>query len=408
MIAYFFPPLGGAGVQRALKLARYLPEFGWSPVVLTSEPDPGAVLDPTLTGQIPQQALILRVKGLHAPRWLPWRLRSWITRWLLVVDEQLGWYLPAVSASRELVQQNRAQVLFSTSSPYTCHLIALALKRSTGLPWVADFRDPWLDNPGAAYPTRWHARWVAALEKKVCLSADRILVTTPRARQALLERLVELPPEKVVYLPNGYDPQDYDSLQPAEKMPLVFNIVHTGSFYSQGRTPNAFLSALHSLVSSGEIPRDQIRLHLAGSLGKPARQAVQQSGISDLVVEHGYLSHHESLQRLLSADLLLLVNHPGQAGELVVPAKFYEYLGAGKPVLILSSPGAVIDLASQLGAGTAVEPDDVDAITEAILENYRRWQRGDLQVKVRNEDLQPYQRRSQAGQLAEVLEYLVR
>lgn len=412
MITYYYPPQGGAGVQRALKFIRYLPEFGWSPVVLASKPEPGAILDPTLIQQIPGDTVNVRVKGFSLPRWFPWRVRSWITRWILVVDEQLGWYIPGLRAASSLIRQHNPQAIFSTSSPFTSHLIALELKKSTSLPWVADFRDPWVDNPNAAYPTRWHARRITSLERKVCMSADRILVTTPRARLSLLQRLDDLPQDKVIYLPNGYDPQDFSSLQPADSRISdnpsdIFKIVHSGSFYSHGRTPDFFLQALNNLLSSSVIPRNKIRLHLAGNLGKPALLAVERSGVKDLVVEHGYLSHSESLKLLMNADLLLLINHPGKAGELVVPAKLYEYLGAGKPFLLLTGQGAVSDLSRQIGFGTVVDPEDIGAISRALLEYYQLWESRTCAGKVREADLTPFQRRPQARQLAKLLDSLV-
>lgn len=406
MVSYFFPPMGGAGVQRVLKFARYLPGFDWMPTILTAQPANNVLLDTSLAAEIPDEAAILRAKGLTLSRRIPWRLRSWIINWLLVVDEQIGWYRPATALGRYELSKSKTAAIFSTSAPYTSHLVGMALKRASGLPWVADFRDPWSDNPSRTYPTFIHAKLNRYLEKKVCMQADKVLVTTPESRTAITKRFPEVSREKIVYLPNGFDSTDFLDLPPAEKDGEIFTIVHNGTFYSKGLTPDTFLRALNISISSGKIPRERIRLHLVGNLGKPSRLAIERSGVADRVVEFGYLPHHESLRHLLAADLLLMVNHPAKSGEQIVPAKLYEYFYTGIPVLLLTNPGATANLSNEFNMGVVLPPDDANAVAEELIKHYQLWQCGDKPSLRDKKFLENFERRHQTHYLAQILDDL--
>ena len=157
-VTYYFPPLGGAGVQRALKFVKYLPQFGWKASVLTVRPPRGRLLDASLLEEIPASASVFRTAAPALPLWLPWRFRSLVARWLLPVDEQIGWLPLAARGGSQMLRATQFDLLLSSSAPYTSHLIAARLKDSAGLPWIADFRDPWIGNISSAYPTRLHQR----------------------------------------------------------------------------------------------------------------------------------------------------------------------------------------------------------------------------------------------------------
>jgi hypothetical protein len=184
MVAYYFPPLGGAGVQRTLKFVKYLPEFDWQPVVLATKVSDARLRDPSLEKEIPATVSVCRTPALTLPARLPWRLRSFIARWLLLVDEQLGWLPFAVSQGQRMIEEHGVEAIYTTSAPYTSHLIGARLKQRTGLPWVADFRDPWVGNVSSTFPTGFHLELAKRFESQVLQGAERVIVVSEPMRQA--------------------------------------------------------------------------------------------------------------------------------------------------------------------------------------------------------------------------------
>jgi hypothetical protein len=172
-IAYLFPPRGGGGVQRTVKFVKYLPQFGWQPSVLTA-PVRSGIQDLSLAAEVPPRTAVVRVRGLVLSHRIPWRLRRWMTRWVFTVDEQIGWLPFAIRRGSDLLRSGSWHTLYSTSGPYTDHLVALGLKRRTKLAWVADFRDPWLGNFATSFATPLHRRLCEHLERKIVTTAERV------------------------------------------------------------------------------------------------------------------------------------------------------------------------------------------------------------------------------------------
>lgn len=405
-LTYYYPPVGGVGVQRVVKYLRYLPEFDWDPVVITSDDLHSGPRDESLTAGLPPADRLQRAHALKMPAWMPWRLRNLISRWLLVVDSQLGWYPYALQEAERTVSRSSIKAIYSTSAPYTTHLIALALKCRTGLPWIADFRDPWVNNPALQPPTRWHKTLITRLESQVCSGADRILVTTESLQSDLRHRYPGLPEGKFLHLPNGYDPEDFDALDHGRKDPVRFTILHTGSFYRSGLTPEVFLSAVQKAIAAGEISPQKVHIRFIGNLGTSQLQLIQNSGIAQLVECTGFLPYKKSLQMLLEADVLLLVNHAGASGRLIIPAKTYEYLAARKPILALTSAGALSDLLHATSAGSAIDPLDAEAVASEIVRLYRLWENKELEGTTDPDKIIRFSRREITRQLAAALNIL--
>jgi len=404
VIAYYFPPTGGAGVQRTLKFIKYLPEYGWQPVVLTIKKPPTHLTDRSLQDDTPKSIPIYRTPALLIPQYLPWRLRNFFRRWFLIIDEQLGWLPIAARHGLMIIKNEGIKAIYTTSSPYTDHLIGLRLKQHTGLPWVADFRDPWIGNFAVVFPTRWHAHINQKLEQQVLEKANRITVVSQPMKMALETRYPYMPYDHVHLLPNGYDPADFDGISPIDKQNDKFTIIYSGSFYGQKQTPYYFLKGLRTFIDQHKISRQDLHVRFVGNMGSAVNEQIKGFDLSDIVQLIGYIPHRQSIAHLLAADLLLLVVGSGTGSEAVLTGKIFEYLAAQKTILCLAPPGAAADLVQEAQAGVVVDPEDTEAIASRLASLYRKWKQGELKVNPKPEVIMRYNRHLLTGTLAKLLD----
>ncbi len=404
IVAYFFPPMGGAGVQRITKFVKYLDRFDWQPYVLSAEVlEQQKIEDTSLEGDLPFGLEVHRTRIFMLPTWLPWRIRDFLTRWLLVVDPQLGWYPFAVQHAKSWLKKQLIQAVISTSAPYTAHLIAMRLKTLAGIPWIADFRDPWVNNFSNTFATPLHESLARRLERKVALAADAVVVVSDPMKQALCERIPGLPAEKVYMIPNGFDPDDFSSLSEAKRPEGKMMIVYNGSFYNQGRTAEAILHGVRQALDNGLVPVGKLLLRFIGNTGKELALFVKKLGLDDMVEIRGYLPHRESLSHLIAADILLLIIGSGHGTEAVYTGKIFEYLAAHKTILCLANDGVASRLIREAQAGTIVPPDDISAISNALGQLYKSWADQTLKIAPDLSVVARFNRQLQTRQLADIL-----
>lgn len=411
MVTYYFPPLAGAGSLRAVKLARYLPQAGWDPVVLTVKDVDHIAYDPLLGEEVPptvpvirtgswdptrvsgiMRALVGRLRGQRHDaaansrglyRLVSGGMRSQVESWLFFPDSRVGWLLPGLASGVEAGRSHEVQALFSSSPPVSCHLLAYALKQKLGVPWVADFRDGWTTNPAYRAATPLHRRMAEWLERQVMREADRILTASAETSEDLERAHGALVAGKLRWLPNGFDPADFAVTAHVAHRPSRvgeqrrFTITHTGILYGE-RTPRFFLEALAALVAEQPEMRARLRVVFVGTFPAPYLELLERLGLGDVVEVCGYVSHRESVAMMLQADVLLLVMHATAEYRNLFPAKVFEYVGSRRPVLALAPEGSVAALLREAGNDQVVPPDDVDAIKAALLESYRRWEAGRL------------------------------
>jgi glycosyltransferase involved in cell wall biosynthesis len=400
MIAFYFPPMGGDGVQRTLKFVKYLPEYGWRPHVMTVK-EIGGLKDQSLVDEMPETFVIHRTPYFHLPTGFPWKLRSFISRWFLVVDEQIGWLPFATSAAKKVIAASTdIRVLYSTSTPYTTHLIARRLHRHTHLPWVADFRDPWLGNPFISFPTALHEKFNHQLERSVFFEADRVILNTELSKEHYLQKYPTVSVEKLVSIPNGYDQNDMNGADQGSPTNPVFTIAHIGSLYQKARSGEFFLTAIHDAIRDGRLNRRKIRLLLIGNIDKRTPGLINQLNLNDIVDLPGYLPHRQVMNYLNTTDLLLLLPYYGPGGELSIPAKAYEYLASQKPILCLAGPGACADLILNTRAGSIVAPMDTQKIADELVRLFTLWESGSLIINPNMELIASFERRKLTERLA--------
>ncbi|MBN1541824.1 glycosyltransferase [candidate division KSB1 bacterium] len=410
MLCYYFPPLGLAGTQRAAKFARYLPEFGWQPTVVTVKPIAYWAQDPTLL-QETATTRVIRTESWDPQRWLA-RLRpsqpagpvagsstgvlSFVNEHLLPLivqpDAKIGWKGAVLRTVNRLMREESFDALFSTSPPHSAQLIAAEIKRRTALPWVADFRDSWSGSAVVREPTPWHRRVNLRNQRRVARLADAVIAVTPtiqRQMQALGAR-------QCLYLPNGFDSADFPV--PRRRVDNRFVLCHCGTITEFSR-PDTLLQAVKRLKQLRPDTAARLVLRFVGhDLTGKLNEWIAENGLHSQVKRCGYLPHRQALQELVDADALLLIAR-GRADAAFVPGKTFEYLGSKKPILVISDVPDTLDLLNGLPHVRSAATGDVENIVRLLGEL--------LAAKVRVDDaadLSRYERRYQTQELARVFD----
>jgi glycosyltransferase involved in cell wall biosynthesis len=307
----------------------------------------------------------------------PW----WVAceRWIFFPDRHLGWWPFALARGLSICRRQSIDVVHSTSTAITSHLVAYVLARTQRIPWVADFQDPWVDNPLPLFPTRGHARLARAVEAAIVHGADRVTVTTEAHAAFLREKFPRLDAGKFVTIPIGFDERVFEGVQPLRQE--KFTIGHFGAFYGP-RSPRVFLEALGESVRARPELAGNVEVWFFGTFDalalEAAERTVERYGLRETVRFLGVVPYGEAIRAMVSVHVLLLVHARGLWGEKMVTSKVFEYLGAGRPILALTPPGETARLLHAAGAGCVVDPDDVTAVRDAILDLYARWQAGRL------------------------------
>ena len=335
MIAYHFPPLqGGSGVLRTLGFARHLPQAGWQPLVLSASAGAYAQKGQLEVGDC--QLTVRRSVALDAARHLS--LRGRYPACLALPDRWSSWWLSAVPAGLAMIRRYRPDAIWSTYPIATAHLIGLTLQKLSGLPWIADQRDPMLDDsdPQAPYPPhpRVH-RLHGWLEQRIAARSAAIVCTTPGAIAAHRRRLAQVDAGRFCLIENGYEEADFNDGAAGTGHRSRFLLLHSGVIYPSERDPQPLFEALARLRRDGLLAPHNFQLLLRAT-GHDAWLAglLVKYGIGDLVTLAPLLPHGEALREMQSADGLLLLQATNCNGQ--IPAKLYEYLRCRRPVLALT------------------------------------------------------------------------
>lgn len=400
IITYYWPPSGGAGVQRWLKFAKYLPEFGWEPVIYTPENPESPAQDQTLLNDVSPETTVLKT-----PIWEPFdwyktltgkskdeklgagflsenssvgrseKIARWIRGNMFIPDAKCFWIKPSVRFLTKYLRENPVELIISTGPPHSTHLIALRLKQKTKICWLADFRDPWteIDFFDQLKLTRWARKLHHKLEGKVIRQADRV-VTVGQTMSASFSKHYQRP---VVTLTNGFDTDDID-LSPATVPGTKFSLVHVGSI-NKDRNHQVFWESLSELKNENEAFRTNLELHFIGKTDLAVRQSVEKYDLADQVKFTPYLNHDEVLQHEKQATVLYLPvnNTPNARG--ILTGKLFEYLASQRPVLAIAPPdGDLAAILREAEAGWVSGFDDKDGFKKNLLMAFEQFQKGSL------------------------------
>jgi len=417
VIAYYFPPMGLSGVQRTLKFAKYLPNHGWEPTVLTVTPTAYYALDYGMLRELTESNIrTIRTNSLDPTRLfesgkpvkMPHeKLRNFfsgISQAIFVPDNKVGWKHDALKAGRKLLQEEEFNVIFSTAPPYTCHLIGTALSKEFNIPLVIDYRDAWVDNPLHLYITPFHKILHQKLEKKVLKTSNRIITINRRIKEVMLRRYRFLSYNDIAIIPQGYDPEDY-RVDNTFKLPVSkkMRFTYAGTFY-RNRTPKYFLRALSEVLKDNPKLKNRIEAVFIGNFRKENLSTVESLGLADVVKVFGYLDHKSTVRYLITSDVLWMTIGNGKGEDQVSTGKLFEYIGSRKPILGLVPDGIAKSTIVESGAGKVLNPDDVAGIKNAILEYYNLWERKGL-PEIPVEFAQEFDRVRLTGELARELAF---
>lgn len=410
IIAYYFPPLGGSGVQRTLKFVKYLPQFGWQPTVLTVGNTAYYAKDDSLLKEIESlniriirtqsndpNSLIHKKKDIvKMPKERNRRILNFISDMFFIPDNKIGWKRHAVKAASEVMAKEKFDVIFATAPPATDFLIGVELKKRFKVPLVVDYRDSWLSYPFKFFPTPLHRYLHFRKEKMVLHKSDMITVTHRRVKEEILTRHRFLRHEDVVILPHGFDPEDLIVDNPGvlphiEKM----RITYSGMFYGT-KTPVYFLQALAKVFKENPQMRGRIEACFAGLFRPEHINLVNQLGLQNSVNLLGYLEHKESVRYLLASDVLWMM----MQDDWETPGKIFEYIGAKKKILGCVPKGYMRTIIEEAG-GDCVEPTNVNAIAGKIVELYGKYERNELKG-ARPEIAEKYNRLKLTGELTKI------
>lgn len=387
-LAHDFPPVASAAAQRARQFVRYLPAHGWQPVVVTPRNGSSWAHDPTVAADLPSDLGVHRTGSIEAGRVLG-RLRrtgadgngaasasraaAWLREWAFVPDANAGWIPFAVAAAAR--RARRADVVMTTNPPASAHVAGAVVSRVGGLPWVADFQDPWSLPSFEGWRGRWRPRLDTRLERAALRRADRVVATTGWLADELARRGAG---ERVRLVANGYEADEYPVVTPPTDG--AFTLVHAGSFYGP-RSPEPLLVAVAAAVGAEPGLRPVLRVRLLGSQDVRSRACldatIERLGLHNVVERVGQRPRHEALAAMRAASVLVAVTDPVEGGRGLIPLKLYEYLGAGRPVLALAPPeGEAGRLVRAARAGIVVDPSDVAGAAVALGQLYDRWRHG--------------------------------
>lgn len=321
---------------------------------------------------------------------------------LMHPDPQIGWLPSAYFSARRIVSKREIRVLYSSSAPLTSHLIAYLTKKKTGLPWIAEFRDEWLENPDLRLPTSLHRRLHYRLEEAVVRYADKVVVMAPAFAEFLSKHSTDS--GKFLHIPAGFDPDDY--LQERGEPKAIgdgrgrFTMAFTGLFYGSFR-PDGLLKAVTELIQEHRIRRDEVKIQFVGA-NSPADLGIEDSyGIFHFT---GFVPRREALRHLMKADALLLLLSK-ERGDYVLPTKTFEYVGSGKPILALvPSNGETARILRKFKTARVVDFDDLSGTKSAFLHLFEQWRNKSADVPLDRAELARFDLRSLTGDLATVLD----
>lgn len=433
-VAYLFPPAGGVGIIRAVKFVRYLHELGWRVIVLTVDEPAYAFYDETLFDELPEDLLIYRTPAFQptaryfaSKRQAPaetsemrakpsgWRAnlnrlirrigRTVITN-VMLPDEKIGWLPYAVRKGREILDAHDVDVIFSSGAPFTVHSIANRLSRHSGVPWVADFRDPFIGEGSMLERSQWHHWYLARMERTWIEQASRVISVTEPMKMLFVERYPDIDSRKWVVVTNGYDEKMFSEITPLPPSPH-FEVHYIGSLY-EGMLPSLmpFLKGLRLFFDSNTTAQSLCRLIFTGKLDSYAEsqllRGTEQFGLQDNVKIMPSVTHSQAIQKMMSADVLLVFLKV----RIAIHVKIFEYLRAKRPILALVRESAGYDVLSTMDGACIIAPEDSQAIAEQLEVWFRAWQANELPIP-KNEGHEQYERRALTVKLAEVFEAVI-
>ena len=380
MIAYHFPPLAGSsGIQRTLRFVQHLPALGWQPLVLGADARAFVNTSDDLMGEVPVDTVVRRAFALDTARHL--QLGGRYLGWMARPDRWISWRFDGVRQGLKLIAQFKPEVIWSTYPIATAHVIGAILHRKTGIPWIADFRDPMAQDD---YPADLRTRQsYQEIEADAAQHARFCVFTTPGAARVYALRY-PLAAERMVVLENGYDEESFSSIAPAIAAPGVAGrplvMLHSGIVYPWERDPTQLFVALGRLKIAGMLRPSDLQIRFRASVHDDLlRNLAATHGALDFIEVAPAIPYRQALAEMMAVDALLVMQASNCNEQ--IPAKIYEYLRAGKPILGLTDPaGDTAGVLRQAGMKDMARLDSADEIAALLPVLVHGWRAGKAEL----------------------------
>ncbi|WP_346881561.1 glycosyltransferase [uncultured Algibacter sp.] len=419
IIAYYWPPAGGPGVQRWLKFVKYLPEFNIHPIVFIPENAHYPLIDKDLSLEVSKDITILKAPINEPYKWaglLSKKSSKTISRGIIsenkkqsiieklmlfvrgnffIPDARIGWVKPSVKRLSQYIEKEHIETIITTGPPHSMHLIGLKLKTQLGVKWLADFRDPWttIGYHKQLKLTRASKAKHKRLENQVLNTADQIIVTSSVTKH----EFNKLTTKPINLITNGYD---YES---SETAPLdsKFTLSHIGSLLSK-RNPEILWQALRDLTETHNEFSQDFQLNLVGAVSDDVLQSITNYKLSKYLDNKGYVSHKEAIEYQRKSQLLLLIEIDSEDTKCIIPGKLFEYMISNRPIIAVGPMGSDVEhIIKETNTGHYFGYTDYQSLKSTILEHYKAYKSGTL--KTHPVGLEKYHRKSLTHSLSKLL-----
>lgn len=419
VIAYYWPPAGGPGVQRWLKFVKYLPEFGINPLVYVPKNPTYPIIDKNLVKEIPKDVKIIRqpIKEPYSSASILSKKRAktissgviqeknpsiveklmlWIRGNLFIPDARKLWVKPSIKFLSNIIEEEGIDTIVTTGPPHSMHLIGLGLKEKLDVHWIADFRDPWtsIGYHKKLRLTSTSQKKHKLLEKQVLNNADKIVVTSLTTQ----EEFRGLTSKPIKAITNGFE-----EVPKAEVLDDDFTISHIGSLLT-GRNPSILWETLKELCVENDSFSDLLKIQLAGVVGEEVLDSIEAYGLGKHVANLGYLSHEKVFDIQQKSQLLLLLEIDSEETKGIIPGKLFEYLNANRPILALGPEGwEAGEMVKSTNAGVFYGKKDKKELKTVLLNWFEAFQNGALHCD--SKGIEQYHRRALTKQLANFIQW---
>ena len=422
IISYYWPPSGGAGVQRWLKFVKYLRAFNWEPVIYTPENPEFPAIDESLFNDIPEGIEIVRT-----PIWEPYsfykkligagknerinagflsekkrpglaeKFSIWLRGNFFIPDARKFWIKPSVRFLVKYLAEHPVDAIVSTGPPHSMHMIALGVKMKTGIPWLADFRDPWtnIDLYQELMLTAWADKKHHHQELNVLKQADEVVVIS----RSMKSDFLKIYNRNYTVITNGFDAADMADLEvtPDHK----FSIAHIGTMVKT-RNPEALWQALSNEVAINQELAENLEIKLVGSVDYSVSDSIEKAGLTKYVNKISYLPHNEVIKIQQQSQVLLLLINDTPNSKVILPGKFFEYMASRRPILCIGpADGDAAQVIAETNSGYVVNKDDVANMQQTIKQLFTRYKTGN--TKMESKAIERFSRQQLTADLADRL-----